>query len=199
MRFLAKSERSTILTEGLVYRKRDNRRLRELLLAEQRQYCAYTEQRLQQTDSVDVEHFDPRLKNTTDDDYWNYYAVLHHANQRKRRKERRYVDVDAAFFASRFLQEPAETFAMRVGYVAEDGVYEETRRGDTEAAEFIDYLGFNDPELHEVRSKHVARLRDLFRDADWGANQQTRWFRDHSEETSFVTAIEETLGVEIRL
>jgi hypothetical protein len=81
MKFLSKSKESIILAEGLVYRQnssKNNHRLKEMLMVEQKGYCAYTEKYLQPLDSVEVEHLDAAKKYA--DDYYNYYAVIRNAN-----------------------------------------------------------------------------------------------------------------------
>ena len=76
MKFLSKNADSKILKEGLVYRaKGSNTVLRNLLIEEQKNYCAYTEKFLQPLEQVDVEHFNSAKKGTPEDNYYNYYAV----------------------------------------------------------------------------------------------------------------------------
>jgi hypothetical protein len=192
MKFLGKRADSAILAEGLKYHKnRGNSRLRAMLLEEQRGFCAYTEKRVAKPDSVDVEHFDPGRK--YQDDYYNYYAVLRDANQRKRKKEAKHRG--AAFFESRFFQDAGQ-LGRRVRFVAEWNVYEETDEADVEAAALIDYLGFNDPEVCEDRRLHVDRLRGLLRDAGW-KDGAVDYLREHPEELSFVTAIEARFGLDL--
>ena len=88
MKFLTKKDDSKILKEGLVYqenRAENNRRIRSLLVEEQHNFCAYTEKYFAELDSVEVEHLDASKK--YDDDYYNYYAVIRAANERKIAKD----------------------------------------------------------------------------------------------------------------
>ena len=81
MKFLSKTKDSNILKRNLKYKKNDtqnNRILKEALLQEQKNFCAYTEKYIQQLDACEVEHFNSSLKYK--DDYYNYYAVLRRAN-----------------------------------------------------------------------------------------------------------------------
>lgn len=39
-------------------------------------FCAYSERYMRRTDAVDIEHFDPRLKTTENDDYWIGQSLL---------------------------------------------------------------------------------------------------------------------------
>jgi hypothetical protein len=192
VRFLLKDRSSRVLAEGLVYKdKGHNDQLLDLLLDEQHGFCAYTEKRSTPLDTCAVEHFDTRKKRTAADDYFNYYAVLQSANQRKRRREQKHRG--AAFFESLFFQKKAGL--SRIRYLPGEGVFEETYEDDHEARDLVDFLGFNDEILFEERRKHVERLRELFREAEWGADRQRAYLNEHPEELSFVTALEAELGL----
>lgn len=193
MKFLAKDPTSPIAAAGLRYiTGRNNAELLRLLCCEQKGFCAYTERVFQEHDSVDVEHFDRRKKGN--DNYFNYYAVLHWANMRKRKKEG--AAEGAQFFESLFFQSPSE-FARRIKWVAETNTYEEVDLADVEAKLLIEYLGFNDLELWRQRRNHLARLADLFDCAQWGPAEQRAWFERHTEELSFVSALEGHLGLDL--
>jgi len=102
MKFLSKNSNSSILKNNLVYRDTNppkNKLLKEELLKEQFNFCAYTEKYIQHLDSAEVEHFNSALKNN--DNYFNYYAVLRSANQYK--KDEKYKD--ANFFKTLFFQD----------------------------------------------------------------------------------------------
>jgi hypothetical protein len=193
MRFLAKHRGSEILAEGIVYNKGgDNFRLREMLLTEQCRFCAYTEKRVDRLDAVDVEHFDKTKKGN--DDYFNYYAVLHSANVRKRGKEKKHTG--AAFFDSLFFQN-REALDDRIRYIAGDSIYEEVVETDEEAAQLIDFLGVNDSGLHDERVNHIFRLKDILEgEAQFNPKEMHDWFVAHPEDLSFVTAVENEIGVD---
>jgi hypothetical protein len=195
MKFLVKDPASPILTQGLVYRSgAHNDGLLASLRSEQRGYCAYTEKRFARHDTQVVEHFNHRLKDTPADDYYNYYATLQSANQRKRGKEKAHAD--AAFFHTRFFQRPG-AFERRVRYVATDSAYEEVDPADVEARDLVDFLGLNDHETVEDRRKHVARLRDIFEQARWPAEQQLSYLGRHPEELSYPTALAAELNLDV--
>ena len=144
MKFLSKREDSAILKLGLTYNKNaseNNRKLNELLLAEQKNFCAYTEKYIGPLDSVEVEHLNSSKK--YNDDYYNYYTVLRKANEYKIKKDKKYVG--ATFFDSLFFQDDTN-FRQRVTYA--DGIYYELNEEDTEAKELIDFLGFNEAPLY---------------------------------------------------
>lgn len=183
MRFLVKGEPPEGVKAYSV--DGDNRPLRVALLEAQRGYCAYTEKRVDELDTCAVEHFDPRMKGS--DDWLNWYATLQSANQRKRRHERALAE--AGFFTSRFFQGAAG--AARVRYVPGRGAYKAVDPEDDEARELIEYLGFNDPTLHDVRRRHVKRVRDTLARID--RSEWIDWFRAHPEDLSFITAVEAEL------
>lgn len=184
MKFLGKNANSQILAEGLTYQKNragNNNRLKELLLKEQKKFCAYTEKYIQELDSSEVEHFNSTIKYT--DNYYNYYAVIRKANQYK--KDEKYKT--ATFFHALFFQNKGD-FNRRVKYI--DGTYEEIYQNDIEAKNLIDFLGFNHPNLFRQRQNHINRLKGIFEDAKYDEGQRIEYFRKNTEDISFVTAIE---------
>ena len=94
MRYLNKNEDSAIIKGGWQYSKTGQRgKIRETLLNEQKlgdvagSFCAYSEAFMRPIDSANIEHFDDRKKGKSDDDYWNWYAVLGFMKFRKPRIE----------------------------------------------------------------------------------------------------------------
>jgi hypothetical protein len=193
MKFLNKNQDSVILKEGLTYKENaaeNNRKLNELLRVEQKNFCAYTEKYMESLDSVEVEHFDSSKKYS--DNYYNYYAVLRKANEYKIKKDKNYVG--APFFESLFFQNDTN-FQQRVTYA--DGIYYELNEEDTEAKELIDFLGFNEAPLYEARRNHIKSLKKIFEAANWDKERQISFFRDEQKHLSFITAIEQDLGLDL--
>lgn len=195
MKFLTKDSGSDILASGMTYQKNkaeNNRLLREKLLIEQHQFCAYTEKYIEELDSVEVEHFDSSKKYA--DDYFNYYAVLRWANNQK--ADEKYQKKGASFFTTLFFHDRVK-FEQRVQYDAADMVYEEIDDTDIEAEELIDFLGFNHPNLFEQRRKHINRLKSIFKEAGFTEVQVLDYLQRHPEELSFITAIEAEFGIDL--
>lgn len=193
MKFLGKNPDSKILQEELTYKRGqtvNNKRIKELLLEEQKNFCAYTEKYLQGLDSSEVEHFDSSVKYS--DDYYNYYAVTRAANQYK--KDEDYIG--SSFFKTLFFHD-AEGLSSRIKYIKEEGVYEEVDESDQEAIDFIDFLGFNHPVLFEQRRRHIKRLKRNFKDAGYDDNDCLQYFRDYNEDLNFITAIESELRLDL--
>lgn len=94
MKFLKKDNNSIIVKKDLDYTNQNQRkRIRDLLLEEQFGFCAYSERYALNTDSVHVEHFDPRLKNTDKDNYNNWYAVLAWMNEHKSKNIEKFLPI----------------------------------------------------------------------------------------------------------
>lgn len=140
-----------------------------------------------------IEHFQPKSHDGSND-YWNLYVTLQSANQRKRKKERRYVG--HPLMNERFFQE-AGGFESRIDYVREEFFYAERDPDDDLAVALLDYLDINSPERVEARRRHASRLRDLFDIAGYGPEEVTRYFADHPEETDYPTVLREELGVDV--
>ena len=94
MKFLKKQSDSKIIKENLSYsNSSDRKEIRELLIAEQYEFCAYSERFIKKTDSVDIEHFNPTHKGTHTDNYYNWYAVLNWMNTHKPKKINSYLPI----------------------------------------------------------------------------------------------------------
>lgn len=150
MLYLRKTKNSKVLTENLAYNPKTpsvNKKICGYLQEEQKNFCAYTEKYLIPLDAVEVEHFDPRLKNTTKDDYWNYYAVLRLMNSKKTNKIDQFEPLLIPYAAD-----------LKDRIYFHDWLFKPVNDDDHEAANLIEYLGFNRPELYEDRKHHIERL-----------------------------------------
>ncbi len=195
MKFFAKKPDSKILQDGLVYKKNNatnNSKLKELLINEQYNSCAYTEKYFDPLDSIDVEHFDSSIKGK--DDYYNYYAVLHKPNLIFK-KDEKYKN--STFFESKFFQNELQ-LTKRIKYIKGEFIFEEVDINDTEARDFIDFLGINNPDLVFVRRNHCNRLKDIFDSIEGSTNQDKLiFFAKHKTEMNFVTALEVELEIDL--
>jgi hypothetical protein len=183
MRYLKKSAHSQVISNQLQYPK-DAKRIRDELLKEQIGFCAYSERYVQNTDAVDVEHFDARLKGTENDSYWNWYAVLSWMNKRKPRKIEPFEPI---------LQPYSEDINRRIKY--EDGQFLAVDPNDKEADNLIKYLGWNSPELYEDRRKHIDRIR--FVQKACGDDQESffNYLVNHPDNLSFFSTLRVELGL----
>lgn len=186
MKFLPKNSASDILKENLTYKENrgeNNKKLLVRLLAEQQNFCAYSEKYIKDLDSVEVEHFDASKKYA--DNYYNYYAVLRKLNAQKRDE----AFAGNPFFQTLFFQNKTELH-KRIRYIKEDCVFETTDRTDTEAQNLLDFLGMNDDKVYRERQKHLQRLHYIKNDAKYNDAQFQQYLKKHPEELSFITALE---------
>lgn len=181
MKFLSKKDQSE--AQGLSYDIASQRsRIQELLLEEQRGFCAYSECYISQIDSAEIEHFDGRLKSTEQDGYQNWYLVYRWMNAHKPKK------LDERFLP---ILHPSLS-AGRIRY--NEGIYVPTKEDDLEAQSLINYLGFNKEELFEERQNHIARIKQLKEliGADF-----MNYLSNHRQELSFCTALEAELELDL--
>jgi hypothetical protein len=196
MQFLSKNPDSDILKESLKYKSssgRSNQKLKQALLKEQQGFCAYSEKYLSPLDSVDVEHFNPALKEQ--DDYFNYYAVLHSCNQHKQHLYPKFAESE--FFKTLFFQDP-EQLHSRIQYFKDEvgGMFDSVDPEDRDAQNLIEYLGWNRPELLSERKKHLERIQTFMQDAGYdSAESQLAFFRQFRDLLSFITMLEKELSL----
>jgi hypothetical protein len=184
MRYLKKSSDSPVLAQGLQYPK-DANQIRALLRTEQCQFCAYTERFIGAKDTaVDVEHFDPRLKLTDRDSYWNWYAVASWINRRKPRKIEPFEPL---------LQPHASDLADRIHYF--DNEFQPVRSDDQEVQNLINFLDMNRPELCQERLNHVDYVRDLQQISDFTQAQLCDFLLKHPKNLGFFSALQAELGL----
>lgn len=200
MKFLSKREDSAIIQRNLIYRANNSVNNRNLLLAllnEQQSFCAYTEQYILQDEnndflaSVDVEHFTASKKGTSEDDYYNWYAVLHRINIKK--LDEKYAK--ASFHQSRFFQNRA-ILESRIEYSVEDNLYFEIDSDDDEARDFIDFILIDSHTIARRRKANLNKLEAIF-EAKGTKEAFVEYLIAHRQDLSFITAIEEKFGVEL--
>jgi len=181
MKFLPKNTGSLTDFEGLTYPK-DRTAVREALSKIQRNFCAYSERCLKPLDSVDVEHFDPRLKNTDSDNIYNWHAVIHWLNMRKSNRIEDFEPLP-----------DLQTWTFdRVSYLNGFFVCNEA---DMETKNLLDFLGVNRKEVYDERSKHVARLRRMIEKI--GEEELIEFLAESPDDLSFPTALASELGLPV--
>lgn len=152
----------------------------EALIRLQKGYCAYSERYLKPLDSVELEHFDPRKKNTESDGFKNWHAVIRWMNAHKHRRIDRYEplpDLDS--------WTPA-----RIRY--ESGLFV-CDEADQETKNLIEFLGVNRQEVFEERSNHIARIRSI--QQKFGNEVLMEILNESPADLSFPSAIEAELGI----
>ena len=187
MRYLKKISDSAIIANNLNYANAGDRtEIRTALIGEQQGFCAYSERFIKHTDSVDIEHFDPRKKNTTEDGYYNWYATLPWFNSHKPKNINPYLPI---------LNPDSPDLAARV--IFEGGLFKAVSLNDREAQNLIDFLGVNKNELYTDRAKHINRISAL-KNLCGGDNQLfLEKLIEDQDNLSFATAIEYNFKLDV--
>jgi hypothetical protein len=146
MKRIFKNPDSEIIQNKIIYNKSDNKDLRALLLKEQKNFCAYTEEYIGYNDAVDIEHFNPNLKYLETDSYQNWFMVKHKPNNLKRTN-----------WIEPILHPTAEDFETRLIYF--DGYFLHQPE-DFETKNLIDLLNLNDEIFVKNRKKYIERRKD---------------------------------------
>jgi hypothetical protein len=152
MRKALKDPASKILTEGWQYQtgnSHHNGKIAAMLHAEQKCFCAYTDEYISRTDAKDIEHFNPLLKDTPADGYHNWFVVKHQWNLEKSQKWAKFQPV---------LHPEAADFEKRVVYVGGDYIAHSDT--DIEAANLIQLLQLDDAALADKRKRYINRKKD---------------------------------------
>lgn len=185
MLFLKKDSKSIILQENLTY-ENDSKRINELLMIEQKNFCAYSERYLMPLDAVEVEHFDPTDKNTQRDSYYNWYATLRWINNHK------YKKLDTRFLPICFPHD--ESLEHRITY--KDGIFVPIDENDFKIKHLIEFLGINKPEVYLERLNHVKLIKNLrFLAGNEEIFKST--LISFKQYLSFGTALRHELGIDI--
>lgn len=186
MRYLRKTSESRIIHEVWRYEVSSHRtKIRAELLREQSGYCAYTERYVAPIDSCDIEHFDNRLKGQPEDSYWNWYAVHHWVNLRKRSIEQ-FLPILPPYDPS--VQE-------RIVY--QHGQFQPVEDDDLAAKNLIELLKWNDPTVAAYRNKRIRFMKDL-RTLLGNDTIFLDYLKNDPENLSFITVLEAELGLLIK-
>ncbi len=190
MRKAFKDPASVIVTDGLTYipgNSANNKKISELLLTEQKRFCAYTDEFISRTDARDIEHFNPKLKGTQNDNYNNWFLVKHQWN-----KEKSYKWDDN----KPILHPTAADFEERVIYL--EGDYSAKSDEDTEAKNLIALLKLDDQPLADKRKNYIKRKH--IEVEIWGLSANdffAELIKTDQCGVSYTRAIKEEFGVDV--
>lgn len=188
MRKAIKNPDSEIITDNLKYVSgRNNKKLREILLKEQKNFCAYTDEYISRTDQGDIEHFNPTLKGTPQDGYHNWFIVKSQWNKNKSYKWDKFQPI---------LHPTADDFEERIIYIK--GNYFAQSDADIEAKNLINLLQLDNLVLADNRKKYIKRKRDDMIAYNQGAIEFfTTLINCSTCEISYLRAIKEEFGIDI--
>jgi len=148
MKRINKIADSQIIVQNLIYKKNSsNKKIREILEKEQDYYCAYTEFPLSREVAVDIDHFNPTLKNTARDNYNNWFAISTVWNREKSKTWKEPI-----------LHPSANDFEERVLYDKVTHIYYSNKE-DKEAENLILLLKLNDFGLASQRKDYIKELK----------------------------------------
>lgn len=189
MRKAFKNPDSKIIKDNLKYisgNSTNNKKISKILLKEQKTFCAYTDEHISRTDSRDIEHFNPTLKNTSEDNYFNWFLVKHQWNKEKSYKWEKFQPV---------LQPTAEDFEERVIYFEGDYI---AKASDEEAKNVIKLLQLDDAGLADKRKRYIKRKHKEINET--AVDKSTYFFNLIHEDIcqiSYIRAIKEEFGIDI--
>lgn len=166
MKRIIKSTNSRILEENLRYLKGNsinNALIREILIEEQKGFCAYTESRIKSTDAIDIEHFNENLKYTPEDNYENWYAVEHKWNNKYKKP-----------YCLPIINPHDDDVESRIWYDIPTGIYMYDSE-DIAAKNLVDIIGLNDGNLPKARIDHIQLIIVLFNES--GLNEINEWLK----------------------
>lgn len=190
MRKAFKNPDSKIVTEKLNYvsgNSTNNKKIAEILFDEQKKFCAYTDEYISRTDAKDIEHFNPTLKGTAQDNYNNWFLVKHQWNKEKSYKWEEFQPI---------LHPTANDFEDRIIYVSGDYIFKSD--ADVEAKNLISLLKLNDAGLADKRKKYISRKASEI--SAFGLDANTFFSVLINEDTcqvSYLRAIKEEFGIDI--
>ena len=190
MRRVLKDPVSAIITGNLKYisnNSTNNKRIVDILLGEQKMFCAYTDEYISRTDAKDIEHFNPNLKETEQDDYNNWFVVKHQWNMEKSEKWEKFQPV---------LHPTSADFEERIAYFMGD--YFAKSKEDVEAVNLVSLLKLDDAHLAEKRKKYIKRRKEHI---ELSKMDVTTYFKELIFEEPFhvhyLRAIKEEFGIDI--
>lgn len=189
MRKALKYPDSKIITDNLKYVSgRNNKKIREILLKEQKNFCAYTDEYIRiTTDQGDIEHFNPTLKGTPEDNYNNWFIVKSQWNKNKGDKWDKFQPI---------LHPTADDFEERIAYIKGD--YFAQSATDIEARNLINLLQLDNLILADNRKKYIKRRKDDMIAYNQGAIEFfTTLINCSTCEISYIRAIKEEFKVDI--
>lgn len=190
MRKAVKYPDSRIITDNLKYVSENsinNKKIRETLKREQKNFCAYTDEYSSITDANDIEHFNPTLKDTSEDNYYNWFIIKHLRNKQKSNKWEKFQPI---------LHPTADDFEERIIYI--EGDYLVNSDSDVEAKNLISLLQLDDLGLADKRKRHVKRKREEIRVFEQDEiTFFTTLINCDTCQVSYLRAIKEEFGVDI--
>lgn len=184
MRRMIKNSNSEVILNNIKYKKGDNKKLASILLKEQKNFCAYTEEYIGINDAADIEHFNPNLKYLENDSYQNWFMVKHKPNNLKKTN-----------WIEPILHPTSQDFEQRLIYF--DG-YFLNQPEDNETKNLIDLLNLNDVFFVKNRKKYIERRKERIKEKDIPASDYFQEKIDSEIDCiKYLRAIQEEFNIDI--
>lgn len=151
MRKVTKKDDSQILEQNLKYipkNSNNNTKISDILYNEQKGFCSYTDEFITITDARDIEHFNPTLKGSNEDNYQNWFLVKRQWNSKKGNKWQEVQPI---------LHPTAVDFEERITY--SNGDYFAKSESDISANNLVKLLDLDNLALANKRKRYIARIR----------------------------------------
>lgn len=184
MKRIFKNPSSEIISKRIIYKNGDNKKLASILLKEQKNFCAYTEEYIGLNDAVDIEHFNPNLKYSETDSYQNWFMVKHKPNNLKRTS-----------WIEPILYPVDENFETRLIY--SDGYFLHNPE-DIEAKNLIDLLNLNDEIFVKNRKRFIERRKERIAEKEVSPfDYFAEKIENEIESLKYLRAIQEEFEIDI--
>jgi HNH endonuclease len=184
MKRIFKNPDSEVILNNIKYKKGDNKVLTSILLKEQKNFCAYTEEYIGINDAADIEHFNPNLKYSETDSYQNWFMVKHKPNNLKRTN-----------WIEPILYPTSQDFEQRLIYF--DG-YFLNQPEDVETKNLIDLLNLNNEIFVKNRKKYIERRKERIKEKDIPAKDYFQEKIDSEIDCiKYLRAIQEEFNIDI--
>jgi len=182
MRRIIKNSNSEVILNNIKYKKGDNKKLSSILLKEQKNFCAYTEEYIGINDAADIEHFNPNLKFKPNDSYHNWFMVKHKPNNLKRTN-----------WFEPILHPSSEDFEERLIYF--DGYFLHNP-DDIETKNLIELLNLNNEIFVKNRKKYIERRKERIKEKNISAKDYFQEkFNMEIESIKYLRAIQEEFNI----
>lgn len=185
MRRQDKGIESEIQKKGLIYPK-NRKSITNILFAEQKGFCAYTEEYIGRADAEDIEHFDPTLKGEINDGYENWFLVKHQWNSEKSTKWNDFQPI---------LHPTSGDFEERIVY--SDGNYF-ANPDDIQANNLINLLNLNDSILTSKRQRFIKNKKEKFEKFGFDLTEHfTRKVTEDPSSLKYLRALKEEFQIDV--
>lgn len=166
----------------------NNSVLREILLKEQKGFCAYTETYLGRTDQKDIDHFNPSKENPDRNNYENLFLCKALWNKEKSNKWLNFQPV---------LSPLTNNFEDRIVYNFELKLFEAKNETDEEAKNAVKLLKLDDYDLSIERRKHIELLTELSKYYESPTIFFNKIIKDSPTELKFIRSLELEFNINI--